>query len=30
VTLTIFPSGTQMLVPELLTVIDGMPGLTLH
>jgi DNA-binding transcriptional LysR family regulator len=30
VTLTIFPSGGQMLLPRLLTVIDGMPGLTLH
>ena len=30
VTLTIFPSGGQMLLPQLLTVVDGMPGLTLH
>lgn len=30
VTLTIFQSGGQMLLPRLLTVIDGMPGLTLH
>jgi len=30
VTLTIFPSGGQMLLPRVLTVIDGMPGLTLH
>lgn len=30
VTLTIFPSGGQMLLPQLLTAIDGMPGLTLH
>ena len=30
VTLTIFPSGGQMLLPGLLTAIDGLPGLTLH
>jgi DNA-binding transcriptional LysR family regulator len=30
VTLTIFPSGGQMLLPGLLTAIEGMPGLTLH
>lgn len=30
VTLTIFPTGGQMLLPGLLTRIDGMPGLTLH
>lgn len=29
VTLTIFPSGGQMLLPGLLTAISGMPGLTL-
>lgn len=30
VTLTIFPTGGQMLLPGLLAAIDGMPGLTLH
>jgi len=30
VTLTIFPTGGQMLLPGLLTAIDGMPELTLH
>lgn len=30
VTLTIFPTGGQMLLPGLLTAIDGMPGLVLH
>lgn len=30
VTLVIFPTGGQMLLPGLLTTIDGMPGLTLH
>ena len=30
VTLTIFPTGGQMLLPGLLTAIDGMPGLILH
>jgi len=30
VTLTIFPTGGQMLLPGLLTTIDGMPGLTLR
>jgi len=30
VTLTIFPTGGQMLLPALLTAIEGMPGLTLH
>ncbi len=30
VTLTIFPTGGQMLLPGLLTTIDRMPGLTLH
>ncbi len=30
VTLSVFPSGGQMLLPGLLTAIDGMPGLTLH
>lgn len=30
VTLAIFPSGGQMLLPRLLGVIDGMPGLALH
>ena len=30
VTLTIFPTGGQMLLPGLLSAIDGMPGLTLH
>src|SRR6187402_593770 len=29
VTLTIFPTGGQMLLPGLLTAIEGMPGLTL-
>lgn len=29
VTLAIFPSGGQMLLPRVLTAIDGMPGLTL-
>ncbi len=29
VTLTIFPTGGQMLLPGLLSAIDGMPGLTL-
>jgi len=30
VTLVIFPTGGQMLLPGLLSTIDGMPGLTLH
>ena len=30
VTLVIFPTGGQMLLPGLLTAIDRMPGLTLH
>lgn len=30
VSLVIFPTGGQMLLPGLLTTIDGMPGLTLH
>ena len=30
VSLTMFPSGGQMLLPGLLTAIDGMPGLTLR
>jgi DNA-binding transcriptional LysR family regulator len=30
VTLAIFPSGGQMLLPAVLTQINGMPGLTLH
>jgi len=30
VTLTIFPTGGQMLLPGLLTAIDRMPGLVLH
>ncbi len=30
VTLTIFPSGGQMLLPGLLDAVSGMPGLTLH
>ena len=30
VTLTIFPTGGQMLLPGLLTTIDRMPGLTLR
>jgi DNA-binding transcriptional LysR family regulator len=30
VTLTIFPTGGQMLLPGLLDTIDGMPGLVLH
>lgn len=30
VTLTIFPSGGQMLLPRVLSAIDGMPGLTLR
>jgi len=30
VTLSIFPTGGQMLLPGLLTTIEGMPGLTLH
>lgn len=29
VTLTIFPTGGQMLLPQLLTAIDDVPGLTL-
>ena len=29
-TLTIFPSGGQMLLPRLLTEVERMPGLTLH
>lgn len=30
VTLVIFPTGGQMLLPGLLSAIEGMPGLTLH
>lgn len=30
VTLSIFPTGGQMLLPGLLTAVDGIPGLTLH
>src|SRR6187402_3013144 len=30
VTLVVFPTGGQMLMPGLLAAIDGMPGLTLH
>ncbi len=30
VSLVIFPTGGQMLLPGLLTTVDGMPGLTLH
>lgn len=30
VTLTIFPTAGQMLLPGLLTAVDGMPGLVLH
>jgi DNA-binding transcriptional LysR family regulator len=30
VTLVIFPTGGQMLLPGLLSTINGMPGLTLH
>jgi DNA-binding transcriptional LysR family regulator len=30
VTLCVFPTGGQMLLPGLLTTIDGMPGLTLR
>lgn len=30
VTLVIFPTGGQMLLPGLLDTVDGMPGLTLH
>ena len=30
VTLTVFPSGGQMLLPGLLTAVDRMPGLILH